>query len=987
MIRASGTVQVGEFAYEFECTATKEWTDNPPPENDDCEGEKNFLPTDCPFNEIVNVSDAGNETNEPETECAQVFPTRRHSRSVWYGFLANSSEPIPVIISTGGSNYDTVVQVYEADFADKCNFSKFVPIACNDDVVPFITDTSLVDFIAEPGKFYKIKVSEKGNSPTAPNPMLNFFIDCQFEFTLTQASNENALNAIHTVTATVTRNGQPVVGEDVEFSIFFGPNSTFISPSVDQTDANGEAFFPYQHMAGTTVGTDTIEARLSVDGSTIIRSIEKAWVDVECELVPDTAINASGTDHTVVACVTKRGPEDTFAKVPLDGQAVNFDVTQGPNMGQSGTEVTDAAGKAPFTYMSNGTDGSDTIVATTLFGAAIIACTATKEWSAMTPENDNCANEVDVTDASCPFTVTGLAVSKGTSEPNEPPMDSSCAGTSTLGVKSVWYGFKNSSNLPKDVQISTDGAGTNYDTVIQVYLITREDHCDKLHPLFCANDPGLGEILIFVAEPGACYKIKVARFGSFTGGTDEVLDFSIECQDVDVVCALEPQFAVKSIVESTHTVTLTLSQNSNPAMNVPVTFDIADGPNEFDLGLDTTTDANGQATYTYIGSVVSGTDIIVVSGVVGGFEFSCTAKKRWVEIECSLHPEEGFNAIGTEHSVIASVTIDGMTAPAGIPINFSVFGVNSGQSQTVPTDAFGMALFAYTSNNQSGTDTIVAMGNFMGVEFSCEAEKTWSDISCTLLPPNAINTAGEVHTLTATVLRNGLPVENEDVSFLVDRLDGAATLASRNTDANGQAVYSFNHIGKSAFYEIEAGGVLDGVDYLCTADKEYQSPICTLEPLNATNTVGENHTLTATVMLGGNPVPGVDVIFKGLQGTFAGAQFDNVTTNAAGVAMTTYTSSTPGTDINEAFGFVGGALFSCRARKNWVEGAGTPTPTATDTPMITPTASSTQSGVTPTATGTPQSVRARELIDALNNQQGSLDLFQIVMDWFRNVGK
>jgi hypothetical protein len=70
-------------------------------------------------------------------------------------------------------------------------------------------------------------------------------------------------------------------------------------------------------------------------------------------LDPATAPNEVGTDHTVTATVT-----DAAA-----GTTVTFEVTDGPNAGDTATDTTDANGEATFTYTGDGGAGTDTIQA------------------------------------------------------------------------------------------------------------------------------------------------------------------------------------------------------------------------------------------------------------------------------------------------------------------------------------------------------------------------------------------------------------------------------------------------------------------------------------------------------------------------------------------------------------------------------------------------------------------------------------------------
>jgi hypothetical protein len=70
------------------------------------------------------------------------------------------------------------------------------------------------------------------------------------------ATATNVVGTDHTVTMTVTFNGQPANGADVFFDVTAGPNTG--EGASGTTDANGEFSFTYTGAGG--VGQDTIEA-------------------------------------------------------------------------------------------------------------------------------------------------------------------------------------------------------------------------------------------------------------------------------------------------------------------------------------------------------------------------------------------------------------------------------------------------------------------------------------------------------------------------------------------------------------------------------------------------------------------------------------------------------------------------------------------------------------------------------------------------------
>ena len=81
--------------------------------------------------------------------------------------------------------------------------------------------------------------------------------------------------------------------------------------------------------------------------------------EVQLELLPESATNPPGTDHTVTAVYTLNG-------LPLGGKLIGFEVDSGPNDGEYWQGYTDAEGKATFTYTGDGGEGTDIIQAGTM---------------------------------------------------------------------------------------------------------------------------------------------------------------------------------------------------------------------------------------------------------------------------------------------------------------------------------------------------------------------------------------------------------------------------------------------------------------------------------------------------------------------------------------------------------------------------------------------------------------------------------------------
>ncbi len=220
-----------------------------------------------------------------------------------------------------------------------------------------------------------------GGAPPAPTPTPTLTID------LTPASDTNAVGTLHTVTATVLRNGSPAAGERVRFRVTGGGNPSPTSGS-DVTNNAGQARFSFSN---TLAATNTIEAWVDLDNDGTRDADEpmdtatKTWTgELSIDLTPASATNPVGTNHTVTAVVERNG-------TPVSGQRVRFRVTGGGNPSPtSGSDVTDNAGEATFTF-TNTLAATNTIEAWIDFDndgvrdADEPRDTATKEWVVSTP--------------------------------------------------------------------------------------------------------------------------------------------------------------------------------------------------------------------------------------------------------------------------------------------------------------------------------------------------------------------------------------------------------------------------------------------------------------------------------------------------------------------------------------------------------------------------------------------------------------------------
>ncbi len=181
-----------------------------------------------------------------------------------------------------------------------------------------------------------------------------------------------------------------------------------------------------------------------------------------------------------------------------------------------------------------------------------------------------------------------------------------------------------------------------------------------------------------------------------------------------------------------------------------------------------------------------------------------------------------------------------------------------------------------------------------------------------LTPPAATNPVGTQHCVTATATAaNGDPTPNVTVIFSVTGANPRPN-TSGTTDANGQTTFCYTGTVAgsdviSAFADTNNNGSFDPGEARDEALKEWLAgPPATLvlTPPTATNTVGDQHCVTATVAdVFANPTPGITVRFTviGAAATFSTPSSGSATTNGAGQATFCFTAALPGVNGIHAF--------------------------------------------------------------------------------------
>jgi len=132
----------------------------------------------------------------------------------------------------------------------------------------------------------------------------------------------------------------------------------------------------------TYTGTD-VDTGASVSGSPYIM-ISGGGITVTSDLTvtPATQTLPVSTAGTVTANLVS-GPSGSTS--PVSGASVTFDVTSGPDAGQTFTGTTDGSGNVSFTYTNDGSTGTDQIVATSINGGVTTQGTASITWTSSGP--------------------------------------------------------------------------------------------------------------------------------------------------------------------------------------------------------------------------------------------------------------------------------------------------------------------------------------------------------------------------------------------------------------------------------------------------------------------------------------------------------------------------------------------------------------------------------------------------------------------------
>ena len=340
---------------------------------------------------------------------------------------------------------------------------------------------------------------------------------------------------------------------------------------------------------------------------------------------------------------------------------------------------------------------------------------------------------------------------------------------------------------------------------------------------------------------------------------------------------------VNATVGTSVSLTATVLSNGSPVSGAAVTFTVS-GANSQSQSI--TTNSAGQATFTYTGTN-AGTD--TVTATYSGVNAYATVNWSTPSQGLSLSPTSQTQVIGGTASVTATFYYNGSPI-GGVPVYFSVSGVNPRGTVLLYTNSAGQATFTYTGTNV-GTDTVTATATYNNTTYNASATVTWSSTtvaSISLSPTSLTVTAGTSVTLTATVLGpNSQALISVPVTFTVSGANPQSTTVYTNSAGQASFTYTPTNAGTDTV-TASYGGANASATITVTGGISL-----TLAPSSTTPTVNNAVQVTATLTSNGAPLSGITVNF-----TVSGAnpQSGSATTDANGHAVFTYTGTNTGTD-------------------------------------------------------------------------------------------
>ncbi|HKO59512.1 MAG TPA: carboxypeptidase regulatory-like domain-containing protein, partial [Thermoanaerobaculia bacterium] len=620
-------------------------------------------------------------------------------------------------------------------------------------------------------------------------------------------------------------------------------------------------------------------------------------------LSPPTGTATLGSAYTVTATATDANGQ------PLRNATVTFTVVQGPNLGRTGTGVTDVDGKATFSYTGT-TAGTDTIQAkiTNASGGALTSNPVSVTWPAFSNLEVFVGYADDLRAAPSfpsPWRGSPNTIFIGSGSPydagavrldNESDLplliDKVVVDMNRPGpVFNLWGSF---TIPPHNSAILTQRTQYDFDT--------SEFPIVPCHGTISPTERRIPKVTVTIGGQSASYLDTSHTLDTFgydladcPPGTNESLQWrptGSTTTQISGRLTLLPLTAT-TIVGGTYTATAVVTDAAGEALpGQPIDFRVVAGPNSGRTAR-VISNASGMATFSYSSTVI-GIDTVraSVTNVTGGVLPSNDVTSSWVATaSVALAPASASATTGSVQNLTATVTDGGGAPLRNLTVTFRITaGPNAGKTAQGITNATGNAIFTWSSS-VDGTDSIVAsvVGAGGNTILSNQSLVTWgSPLAVTLAPLSTTLPVGASYTATATVTRGGAAASAAPVQFTVVSGPNAGRTSSSTTNGAGQAsfTYSGTALGTDIVQAVSGSATSNQVLAKWT---NIPTTLVYTGPLSAE--YNDPFVLTArlTESFSGAAIAGQPVVFT------LGSQTATGITNGSGVAAVTITpSGTPG---------------------------------------------------------------------------------------------
>ena len=204
-----------------------------------------------------------------------------------------------------------------------------------------------------------------------------------------------------------------------------------------------------------------------------------------------------------------------------------------------------------------------------------------------------------------------------------------------------------------------------------------------------------------------------------------------------------------------------------------------------------------------------------ITGTVEGVSIDFTSP---LSADLTQTLQDALAAYGLDPALASSLIIN-----QGIPS--TQFSFNSKITAEKSTDALCLNQLG---GHDRATDMIPLQGTlvfyFNEITYAFEQiPVTIGQVSCTLDPAHDINPVGSDHSLTVKVISSGFDVSGQVVNFEVISGPNLGTANVGVADTNGETTFTYTGFGGIGTDTIRASGSFGGVNFSCTATKQWIS--------------------------------------------------------------------------------------------------------------------------------------------------------------------